>query len=72
MFSTPTHYKTHSPIPNNKFLFDIFQERVSALYHFRDHYFENHNINDSINRNHDIEIELQSTLELFNKYKGMY
>lgn len=43
---------------------------MCTLYYFRDHYFENHDLNNSINRNRDIEVELQETLALFTKYKG--
>ncbi|XP_011299874.1 tetratricopeptide repeat protein 5 [Fopius arisanus] len=45
-------------------------EKVELLYHFRDHYFENHSIEDAINKNNDIEREMKETLGRFDEFKG--
>lgn len=50
-------------------LFSLFQKYVDALYHFRDHYFENHSIEDAKNKNDDLEIELKDTLAKFDECK---
>ncbi|KAG8035302.1 hypothetical protein G9C98_006748 [Cotesia typhae] len=45
-------------------------EKVDSLYHYRDHYFENHVIEDAINKNSDIEKEMKETLAKFDEYNG--
>ncbi|XP_008558120.1 tetratricopeptide repeat protein 5 isoform X1 [Microplitis demolitor] len=45
-------------------------ERVNSLYYYRDHYFENHLIEDAINKNNDIEKEMKETLGKFDEYNG--
>lgn len=42
------------------------------MYKFRDHYFENHSINDAINRNNDTKKELDVVLENFKEYERKY
>lgn len=46
------------------------QEKVKSLYLFRDHYFENHAIEEAINKNRDVEKEMKETLTKFDDYKG--
>lgn len=47
-----------------------FQERVEALYLFRDQYFETHSINEAINRRNDVEKEMKDALSKFDECKG--
>ncbi|XP_017768479.1 PREDICTED: tetratricopeptide repeat protein 5-like [Nicrophorus vespilloides] len=47
----------------------IIAQAVKSLYKFRDYYFEHHSIENADNRNSDIELELNKTLNLFDKYK---
>ncbi|KAK0086224.1 hypothetical protein PV325_003575 [Microctonus aethiopoides] len=47
----------------------VLTKSVDALYHFRDHYFENHSIEDAKNKNDDLEIELKDTLAKFDECK---
>ncbi|GJQ77322.1 hypothetical protein Trydic_g20740 [Trypoxylus dichotomus] len=61
------HNDFHNVIDDD--VLKTLNHRVCDLYHFRDHYFENHDLRDSINRNRDIELELQQTLAIFAKYK---
>lgn len=46
------------------------QERVKALYLFRDRYFETHSIDEAIKKNTDIEKEMKDTLSKFDECKG--
>lgn len=48
-----------------------FQEKVEQLYKFRDHYFENHSIDDAINRNADTKKELDEVLYKFREFEGV-
>lgn len=48
----------------------LFQEQVEELYKFRDRYFENHNLEDAINRNSDTKIRLDVVLAQFKQYEG--
>lgn len=41
------------------------------LYKFRDHYFENHSLEDAINRNSDTKKELDKVLEMFKEFEGV-
>lgn len=45
-------------------------EKVNALYFFRDHYFENHSIEEAIKKNNDLEKEMKDTLNKFDECKG--
>ncbi|KAF3429080.1 hypothetical protein E2986_12416 [Frieseomelitta varia] len=45
-------------------------EKVNALYFFRDHYFENHSIEEAIKKNSDVEKEMKDTLNKFDECKG--
>ncbi|XP_063989004.1 tetratricopeptide repeat protein 5-like [Diachasmimorpha longicaudata] len=45
-------------------------ERVEVLYRFRDRYFENHSIDNAINKNSDIEQEMKEALGKFDEFKG--
>ncbi|OAD62374.1 Tetratricopeptide repeat protein 5 [Eufriesea mexicana] len=45
-------------------------EKVNALYFFRDHYFENHSIDEAIKKNGDVEKEMKDTLNKFDECKG--
>ncbi|KAH0558308.1 tetratricopeptide repeat protein 5-like isoform X1 [Cotesia glomerata] len=45
-------------------------KKVDSLYHYRDHYFENHVIEEAINKNNDIEREMKETLAKFDEYNG--
>ncbi|XP_017875209.1 tetratricopeptide repeat protein 5-like [Ceratina calcarata] len=45
-------------------------ERVNALYLFRDHYFENHSIEEAIKKNQDVEKEMKDTINKFDECKG--
>lgn len=47
--------------------FWLLQEKVNTLYLYRDHYFENHKIEDAIHKNTDIEKKLNEILEIFDK-----
>nr|XP_022911310.1 tetratricopeptide repeat protein 5-like [Onthophagus taurus] len=44
-------------------------DRVGALYHFRDHYFETHDLKESVNKTHDVEVELNKIVPVFDEYK---
>lgn len=46
------------------------QDKVKSLYIFRDHYFENHSIENALNRNKDVENEMKNTLAKFDECKG--
>ncbi|XP_043479713.1 tetratricopeptide repeat protein 5-like [Leptopilina heterotoma] len=48
----------------------ILTEKVKSLYLFRDHYFENHAIEEAINKNRDVEKEMKEALTKFDDYKG--
>ncbi|XP_033217459.1 tetratricopeptide repeat protein 5-like [Belonocnema kinseyi] len=48
----------------------LLTEKVKSLYLFRDHYFENHAIEDAINKNKDLEKEMKETLASFDECKG--
>lgn len=50
--------------------FSNLQGKVEELYKFRDHYFENHSIDDAINRNSDTKNELDAVLVKFKEYEG--
>lgn len=43
---------------------------MKSLYHFRDHYFENHSIERAIEKNVDVEKEMKDTLTKFDECKG--
>ncbi|KAK9293817.1 hypothetical protein QLX08_011333 [Tetragonisca angustula] len=45
-------------------------EKVNALYFFRDHYFENHSIEEAIKKNSDVEKEMRDTLNKLDECKG--
>lgn len=45
-------------------------EKVNALYFFRDHYFENHSIEEAIKKNGDVEKEMKDTLSKLDECKG--
>ncbi|XP_076230771.1 tetratricopeptide repeat protein 5 isoform X1 [Calliopsis andreniformis] len=45
-------------------------EKVNALYFFRDHYFENHSIEEAIKKNGDVEKEMKDALNKFDECKG--
>lgn len=45
-------------------------EKVNALYFFRDHYFENHSIEDAIKKNGDVEKKMKDTLNKLDECKG--
>ncbi|KAF5302334.1 hypothetical protein FQA39_LY10373 [Lamprigera yunnana] len=47
------------------------QEKVEALYKFRDHYFENHSLEEASNKNTDLQKVLDDTLVLLNKYQDL-
>ncbi|XP_058789321.1 tetratricopeptide repeat protein 5-like [Phymastichus coffea] len=48
----------------------ILTEKVKSLYFFRDHYFENHSIENAINKHIDVENEMKNTLAKFDECKG--
>ncbi|XP_034952007.1 tetratricopeptide repeat protein 5-like [Chelonus insularis] len=48
----------------------VLTKRVDSLYHFRDHYFESHSIENAINKKVDIEKEMKDTIAKFDEYKG--
>lgn len=50
----------------------LFQAKVNDLFKYRDHYFENHSIDDAINRNTDVENELAVVLRLFEERESKY
>lgn len=50
--------------------YDPFQERVKALYLFRDRYFETHSIDEAIKKSTDVEKEMKDTLSKFDECKG--
>ncbi|XP_014218668.1 tetratricopeptide repeat protein 5-like [Copidosoma floridanum] len=45
-------------------------DKVKSLYLFRDHYFENHSIEDAIRKSKDVEAEMKNTLAKFDECKG--
>jgi len=45
---------------------------VAQLYDFRDHYFEHNGLGSAARKTDDVENELQKTLEIIDKYQGMY
>ncbi|CAD1473694.1 unnamed protein product, partial [Heterotrigona itama] len=45
-------------------------EKVNALYFFRDHYFENHSIEEAIKKNGDVEKKMKDTLSKLDECKG--
>uniref|UniRef100_A0A8D0BHD8 Tetratricopeptide repeat domain 5 n=1 Tax=Salvator merianae TaxID=96440 RepID=A0A8D0BHD8_SALMN len=47
------------------------QELVDQLYHFRDHYFESHDVEDAGKKQHDIQEELQRTLQKMEAIEGL-
>uniref|UniRef100_X1Z148 Tetratricopeptide repeat protein 5 OB fold domain-containing protein n=1 Tax=Capitella teleta TaxID=283909 RepID=X1Z148_CAPTE len=47
-----------------------FQEAVDALYHFRDHYFETHDLENAINKQSDVEVQLQLCTEKLQTLQG--
>ena len=49
-----------------------FQKAVGDLYTFRDHYFENHALEEAINKADNIQKQLDNTVELFENYKGRF
>ena len=40
------------------------------MYKFRDHYFEEHNIEQAVQKNSDVEAKLKETLEILDKQQG--
>ncbi|GLV37229.1 hypothetical protein CBL_01941 [Carabus blaptoides fortunei] len=46
------------------------KNKVDFLYRLRDHYFENHPIEDAIRKNSDVKKELENTLKLFEELKN--
>ncbi|OXU21450.1 hypothetical protein TSAR_000589 [Trichomalopsis sarcophagae] len=48
----------------------ILTDKVKSLYLFRDHYFENHSIENAINKSKDVEAEMKNTLAKFDECKG--
>ena len=40
------------------------------MYKFRDHYFEEHNIEQAVQKNSDVEAKLKETLEVLDKQQG--
>lgn len=45
---------------------------MKRLYTLRDYYFEDRPLEESVNRYKVVEEELQKTIDLFNKYKGIF
>ncbi|XP_012280058.1 tetratricopeptide repeat protein 5 isoform X2 [Orussus abietinus] len=45
-------------------------ESVKSLYFFRDHYFENHSIDNALQKSSDVEKEMRNTLIKFDECKG--
>ncbi|KAG8596470.1 hypothetical protein GDO81_001921 [Engystomops pustulosus] len=43
------------------------QELVDKLYHFRDHYFETHGVEDAIRKQYDVKEELEQTIALMDE-----
>ena len=43
---------------------------MDGLYKFRDHYFEEHNIEQAVQKNSDVEAKLKETLEVLDKQQG--
>jgi hypothetical protein len=50
----------------------FLQEKLNALYIYRDHYFENHSLDNAGQKNSDVENEMKNTLNFFDNLKGMY
>lgn len=48
-----------------------FQEAVEGLYHFRDHYFENHSIEDAFRKTEEVRKKLTEVLKLFEENKDV-
>ena len=48
------------------------QESVKALYHFRDHYFENFGIEKAVTKNDDIKVKMEETVLMVESLKGEY
>jgi len=50
----------------------FLQEKLSELYIFRDHYFENHSLDKANKKNSDVENEMKNTLKFFDDLEGMF
>jgi hypothetical protein len=48
----------------------LLQDKVNSLYLYRDHYFENHKIEDAIHKNGDIEKRLAEILDVFDRHEN--
>uniref|UniRef100_A0A670ZI20 Tetratricopeptide repeat domain 5 n=1 Tax=Pseudonaja textilis TaxID=8673 RepID=A0A670ZI20_PSETE len=47
------------------------QELVDHLYHFRDHYFENHSVEDAGKKQQDVQEEMEKTLQKMEAIDGL-
>uniref|UniRef100_A0A8C5SK60 Tetratricopeptide repeat domain 5 n=1 Tax=Laticauda laticaudata TaxID=8630 RepID=A0A8C5SK60_LATLA len=48
----------------------LLPELVDHLYHFRDHYFENHNVEDAGKKQQDVQEEMEKTLQKMEAIDG--
>jgi tetratricopeptide (TPR) repeat protein len=48
----------------------FLRDKVNSLYLYRDHYFENHKIEDAIHKNGDIEKRLAEILNVFDRHEN--
>jgi tetratricopeptide (TPR) repeat protein len=48
----------------------FLRDKVNSLYLYRDHYFENHKIEDAIHKNGDIEKRLAEILDVFDRHEN--
>ncbi|XP_019865803.1 tetratricopeptide repeat protein 5 [Aethina tumida] len=54
---------------NENDILDCLSSNVEIVYSFRDRYFENHSVEDAINKNEELEALMNEALTLFNKHE---